>query len=149
MAGRLGRTLWTLFLACLNATLILVALCLWLAWQVTSTVEDVSANIATSMAEIEPLGGELREISGALTGIQGELGAVRSGEKLVDGEALGRIEARLAEIETRVDTATRQIGEAVADPEVLMERAIDRIAEEIKTALRERAGPAPTSAASE
>ena len=32
MADRsLGRTLWNLFLALLNATLILVALCLWLA----------------------------------------------------------------------------------------------------------------------
>ena len=148
MAGRLGRTLLNLILACLNATLILVVLCLWLAWQVTSTVEKVSANVVTSVAEIEPLGGELREISGTLTGIRGDLDAIRSGDGLLEGEALRRIEASLSMIEARVDTAAARIEAVAGEPEVLIGHAIDRIAAEIKTALQEWLGarrPDPAS----
>jgi hypothetical protein len=55
----LGRTLWSLLLAVLNATLILLALCLWLAWHVLSEARAISGGLADGLAHMTPVTSEL------------------------------------------------------------------------------------------
>ncbi|MFT5438253.1 MAG: hypothetical protein ACI9MJ_000111 [Alphaproteobacteria bacterium] len=58
---RLGRTLRNLGLALLNATLILVALCLWLGWELASTMTSITSDFAANLVSIDQVRGEIRD----------------------------------------------------------------------------------------
>lgn len=62
-----ARSLGNLVLALLNATLILTALCLWLAWSAFSAAERVSADLRAAAEVVLPL----REEAQALTAERG------------------------------------------------------------------------------
>ena len=60
MADRtLGRTLWNLFLALLNATLILVVVSLALAWGVSNNLRSITADFAQNLIDVAPLRDEV------------------------------------------------------------------------------------------
>ena len=49
---RLGRTLKNLGLALLNATLILMTLCLWLSLGLASTVKSITSDVTANLVSI-------------------------------------------------------------------------------------------------
>lgn len=118
---RLGRTLGNLALALLNATLILFALCLWLAWSLTSKVEHVTANMAEVTGAILPVRSELRDLTTQIGGAREGLAGLRDGDgpglqvctELEGG--LAQVEARLAELNTTLQQIEAGVGPAVEE----------------------------------
>ena len=114
----MGRTIWNLFIALINATLILVILCLWLLWEVLSTAESVSTQLA---AASENIAGSRNEIAAVVTAIDDLRTEVAALETRPDDELAARLDAlnaRLAELtgaldwirvtpETLIDSAVR------------------------------------------
>ena len=70
---KLLHTIWMLFLACLNATLVLIALCLWLAWSLAGRVDEATANLAQSAEQIAPLRLSIENATGELARLRGDL----------------------------------------------------------------------------
>ena len=64
-----GRTIRSLLVAMLNATLILVALCLWLAWGAFSTLERVTGTVQEVTSSLHPLRDELIVCSPIINGL--------------------------------------------------------------------------------
>lgn len=125
-----GHTLWSLVLAALNATLILLALCLWLGWNVLSEARAISGGLAEGLARLTPVTAELSGLRAEVAGLSSDL-AARPGQ----GDGMAAFEARLAALDTRVSAAVTQLDAAVIDPGPLIDRAVDRAALQIRSGI--------------
>ncbi|MCA0922589.1 hypothetical protein [Pseudooceanicola nanhaiensis] len=115
----IGRTLGNLVLALLNATLILLALCLWLAWSVTSSVEEVTGNLAEVTGSIIPVRSEIRDLTDQIRETREGIASLREGggpdlHVCTELEAqVAKAEARLAELNVTLHGIEAGIGPAV------------------------------------
>lgn len=121
MAERsLGRSAANLVLALLNATLILAALCLWLAWGALSTAERISGQIEEAAQTVLPLRSEIVTLTEEIAETRADLAALRS-DRATDSAALGQ---RIAGVEAELARLTEAVTELGADPELLIDRAV-------------------------
>lgn len=124
MADRsLRRSIGNLVLALLNATLILTALCLWLAWGALSAAERVSTEIAAAAETVLPLRSEIVTLTEEIAATRAELAARRAAETR-DTAAL---EARIAGVEAQLAALTAEVKRLGADPEVLIDQAVTSV----------------------
>jgi hypothetical protein len=99
-----ARSLGNLVLALLNATLILTALCLWLAWSAFSAAERVSADLRAAAEVVLPLREEAQaltaEIATARLDIAAlqEVGVAAPASVAALQDAIDRMEAQLAQL---------------------------------------------------
>ncbi|WP_027243992.1 hypothetical protein [Leisingera daeponensis] len=98
------RTVADLAKALLNATLILLALCLFLGWKLMAAASAVTANASQIASRVEPL-------HTAVTGLQGELASLRAalqdrpardGAEALSAARLDRVEERLNQLQANV-----------------------------------------------
>ena len=118
--GGLGPRIGHLLLALLNATLILVALCLWFAWSALATAERVSEQIGTAAETVLPLRAEI-------TGLTEEIAAVRSdlaARGLARDADTSALKAMIAGVEAQLAELTAAVSALAADPEALIDRAV-------------------------
>ncbi|SHE57072.1 hypothetical protein SAMN05444279_104116 [Ruegeria intermedia] len=121
----MARTLKDLLLALLNATLILLALCLFLGWKLAQSVENIQDRFQQNLQIVRPFQEEARTIRADLNALRDELEAVRAdstdvgtGQKLA--RTLDRLDQSLAALDRAQDTLT-QLAET---PELLIDRAV-------------------------
>jgi len=74
---RLRRALRNLGLALLNATLALVALCLWLGWELASTVKSITSDFSANLVSIDPVRDEIRDQTGELAALRADIATAR------------------------------------------------------------------------
>jgi hypothetical protein len=126
----LGRTLWSLMLAVLNATLILLALCLWLGWNLLSEARAISAGLTAGLYRVTPVTAELSGLRAEVAGLRADLAAVQG-----QGEAVASLSGRVAAIDGRLSEAAAQLDAAITDPGPLIDRAVDRAALQIRSGI--------------
>ncbi|KIC34931.1 hypothetical protein [Leisingera sp. ANG-S5] len=102
------KTLIDLAKALLNASLILLALCLFLGWKLMAAAEGVTANAAAIADQAAPL-------RTAITGLQSDVAALRS--SMQDGSVSS---ARLTQLEARV----AKVQDSLADMRTLPQQAV-------------------------
>lgn len=121
MAKRsLGRSVGNLVLALVNATLVLAALCLWLAWGALLAAERVSGQIEEAAQTVLPLRTEIVSLTEEIAATRSALAEHRS-----DGGAdRAALEQRIAGVEAELAQLTEAVTELGADPEVLIDRAV-------------------------
>jgi hypothetical protein len=135
MAERsVGRTVGNLVLALTNATLILVALCLWLAWSTLSVARDVSDRIGAAAETVIPMRAELVRLTEEVAGARADLAALR---RDLGGAptAMAGLEARVGGVEAQLSDLNATIAGLDADPEALIEGAIGAAFEGLAAAL--------------
>lgn len=121
MAERsVGRSVGNLLLAFLNATLILAALCLWLAWEAFSAAERVSGQIEEAARTVLPLRAEIVAMTEEIVAARADLADLRAAGA-ADRETLER---RIAGVEAELAALTAAVSELDADPEMLIDRAV-------------------------
>lgn len=150
--NRLWRTLGNLALAMLNATLILVALCLFLALRLAGTVEDVATSFAQNLVSFEPLREDVRAMTTEIAGLRADLAEVRTATGAAGTEAAALVQARLEAMDDRVAALQARLGAPLAqlegaelDAAALMDHAIETAAREFATAVASLAGCVPTT----
>ncbi|NSY36957.1 hypothetical protein [Leisingera sp. ANG59] len=93
----MAKILYDLTKTLLNATLILLALCLFLGWKLMAAAEGVTANAAALADRVTPL-------RTSVTGLQAEVAALRG--SLTEGTAsaarFDKLEERLAQLQASV-----------------------------------------------
>jgi hypothetical protein len=136
----LWSTLRNLALALLNATLILAALVLWLAWRTADRVHEVTEDFDIALVEVAPLGDGLRALTAEVAGLRADLEALKDAP--AEGvAAIGEdLALRLDTLESRIAMATGRVDALLLEPEVLIDRAIDASAEEMKEAVADLRG---------
>lgn len=128
MANRsLGRSIGSLLLALVNATFILVALCLWLAWGALSAAERVSEQIVEAARTVLPLRTEIATLSKEIAAARTDLGTFGTTREK-DTSAL---EARIAGAEAQLAELTTAVTALGANPEELIESAVASVFKEL------------------
>jgi len=129
---RLRRTLGQLGLALVNATLILVVLCLFLAWRTVATVERVTETAAAAAAEqvaaLSPVADGIGAVRQDIAALRADLAGLRQSGAEEAAAASDRLAERLEATESRLEALSGRVGPAVeavsADPGVLIDRAV-------------------------
>ena len=124
-----------LALAFLNATLILIAICLWLAWQLSDTVSSAGSEFAASLVRVQPLRDDVQAMTTEIASLRADLAAMgqRTGE--VGSQAFRSVHGRVETLEARVSGTLTKIEALVSQPEQLVDYAIDQTAISLKSTL--------------
>ena len=127
----LGRTLWNLCLALLNATLILAALCLWLGWRMADTVQNISTEVTRTVIEARPIREDLKVLTDEVSNLRSDLASMRKGVDGYSSVVLARYEQRFGEFGDQLSDFGQRIDGALRDPDALIETAISATADEL------------------
>ncbi|MDV7143113.1 hypothetical protein R3X27_10500 [Tropicimonas sp. TH_r6] len=137
-SSRFLRALRDLLIAMINATLILVALCLFLGLRLSDRVERVATGIAQSVVSLDPLRDDVQGMTDEISALRADLAGFREASGAVTSEAgqalqvrLGAMEARLDSVGTRVDTVRERLQSVEFDPEALVDHAIQTASAEV------------------
>lgn len=122
----MARTLKDLLLALLNATLILLALCLFLGWKLAQSVENIQDRFQQNLQIVRPFQEQARNIRADLSALRDELKAVRAGGStdLDTGQKLARTLDRLDQSLAALNRAQDTLTQIAETPELLIDRAI-------------------------
>lgn len=120
----MAKTLKDLALALINATLILIALCLFLAWKTSTTIDGMIATFARNLEVVAPLRGDVQAMTGELAALRADIAALRSQSGEVSSAALSRLQSRAGAIETRVEDVQARITALQGAPQQLMDQAM-------------------------
>ena len=118
-----GRALGTLALALLNASLLLAALCLWLAWGALSSAERVSLQIRQAADTVTPLRADIAGLTREIGAARADLAALNS-RGTGDASGIRALEERLTGLEAELRGLTNAVTALGADPEALIDRAV-------------------------
>lgn len=124
------KLLKDLGVALLNATLVLLALCLFLAWKVVNTADNVASNFASNLVTIEPLRADLQATTAELAAIRQDVAQILTSGEL-QFATLQRIETRLKMVDTRVNDAKGTISDLSQMPYQLVDHAIETASDSV------------------
>lgn len=143
--SRLLRALGNLFLAMLNATLLLIAVCLLLGVILMGRVNDLSDTLASSLIKVEPLRTEVSATKDEIIGLRSDLNSLRNSGDEVSQAVSARIDARINRIESRIESLTGPLENIAGAPQQLVATAAQTMADEAAALVTRFSGciPAP------
>jgi len=90
------QTIYDLLKAMINATLILLALCLFLGWKLMSSVQDVTVRVTEAVLQVTPVQDRIQDLRLEVAGLRSDL--VNLPEQVVIGQ-LDRLDQRLTSLQ--------------------------------------------------
>lgn len=124
----MGNTVKNLILALINATLILIALCLFLALKLVNTTNRITTDFAQELVKIQPLGLEIQAATTELAGLRGELAQLSGQSAQSRSASLQRVEERVAQLENSLSNVLLSFSDINQAPARLFDYAIDATA---------------------
>ncbi|MGI9368665.1 MAG: hypothetical protein ACR2O2_07475 [Ruegeria sp.] len=137
-----------LFLALVNATLILLALCLFLGWKLATTVDGITSNFAQNLQLVTPLTEQAKGIRGELAALRSDLTSLRTEGASLDPANSSKISAalnRLSEIEEKLGSVQTKMSELASSPQILVDHAIEKTADTVADRIIAVRGCVPAS----
>ncbi len=145
--SRFLRALRNIALAMLNATLILVALCLFLALRLSDRVDTIMSNATQNLISVAPLREDMQDMTGELAALRGDIatllgstGEMTSSAGQLVTERIGRFDARLNSVDAKVSALRERIASTEIDPGTLLDRAIATASAELAASFAALAG---------
>ena len=126
-----GRTLWNLCLALLNATLILVAICRFLGWRLASTVEGISETFANTILQARPIRDDFQALQLEVSGLREDVADLKAAPGTPVTASLVGLNSKLSRIDENLSGISEKIAGAFDDPDALVETAIRTAAGEL------------------
>lgn len=120
-----------LLVACLNATLILVAVCLFLLWQLSGTVERVTAEFAKNLNVLEPVTMRIENLSQEVAGLRQDMRQANVSEAM---------RQKLANLEAEAHRLNQTLENISNTPERLMQTSISSTANNVANVLMDLRG---------
>ncbi|WP_298847658.1 hypothetical protein [uncultured Ruegeria sp.] len=123
----MAKTLKDLLLAMLNATLILLAVCLFLGWKLASKVESITAGFSDTVQVLAPIRDEARGIRGELAALRSDLTTLTLENQVADPLVAQNIRAtlsRLNAVDQKLQTVQARFTDLADTPETLIAQAI-------------------------
>ena len=137
------KTLKDLALALINATLILLVLCLFLTWKVVNKADHVATNFAGTLVAIQPLRDDISGAAAELAALRKDVAQISEQSGDVRSGSLQRIEARLEQIEDRMDDARQSVKKLSQAPARLVDHAIDKTGDRLAQGVMDVRGCVP------
>ena len=124
------NTLKNLVLALLNATLILIAVSLFLLWKVTQTADAIVTGFAQELAIVAPLRDDLQAATAELAALRGDLETLGARSGGISSAALQRLQLRVDALGSDIAGARQSVQELARAPELLVDHAIETASRE-------------------
>lgn len=142
----MARVLKDLVLALLNATLILVALCLFLAWKVTDTFDGMTLRLGERLDAVSPLRDEIKGVRSDIQDLRGDMESLRT----LDGSAaqtaaLAALNTKLTALDEKIEIAQNTIAGFGDTPDNLIDHTVDATATATATLINDLRGCVPAS----
>ncbi len=144
----MAKTLKDLLLALLNATLILLALCLFLGWKLAQSVDDIRTGFAENLQVVAPLRDQAQGIRGELTALRSELATISTQSDALDRAARQRLNAtlqRLDGLEGKLEGTQARLSGLIENPEDLIDHAITTSVDNVTNSLLALRGCQPAT----
>lgn len=125
------KTLKDLFLAFLNATLILVALCLFLLVLLVSKANSLSDSFDEKLALVTPIQDNIKSTLSEATALRKDLSALRDQSTSVSSDAMKRIETRIDGLNEQLSTMQGSLQTLTQAPNELVDHAIESAADQV------------------
>lgn len=125
------KTLKDLFLALLNATLILVALCLFLLVLLVSKANSLSDSFDEKLALVTPIQDNIKSTLSEATALRKDLSALRDQSTSVSSDAMKRIETRIDGLNEQLSTMQGSLQTLTQAPNELVDHAIESAADQV------------------
>jgi hypothetical protein len=90
------KTILDLFKAMINATLLLLALCLFLGWMLVSSVQDVTAKVTGAIDQVAPVQDRIQDLRVELAGLRSD---IVSRPELAVSDQLNALDKRLKSLQ--------------------------------------------------
>ena len=144
----MAKTLKDLLLAFLNATLILVALCLVLALMVVNRANSLTETFAENLNVVAPLQEAVQSTGTEIAALRTDLAAIGSQSQDASSEAMARVQTRVADMEKRLNDMQSRLQELREVPAEMIDQAISRAGDEAVNSIGRIRGcvPAPAPA---
>ena len=146
-SSRLLRALRDLGIALINATLILVVLALLLGLKLSNRVEHISSEFARNLVSAEPLRDDVQAMTEEIAALRSDLAGVREQSSELTSETaqalavrLDAFEARVDDVGDKMDTVRDRVQTIEFDPAAMLERVVERAADQIVTSAGQLAG---------
>lgn len=120
---RLGTTLKNLVLALLNATLILLALCLWLGLRIASDFRGATENLSLNLGLVQPLQQNAATIATQVAGLRADLAAASDRVGELPPEVIENLREKSDQLQAPLDKLSQMAERIAIDPGILAERA--------------------------
>lgn len=115
-----------LVLALLNATLLLVAACLFLAWRLSVTVDGMVGTFASQIEVVGPLREDVQGMTGEIAALRADLAAIATQTGEAGSATLLAVQRRVDGIDARLTETGARLDDLMREPGLLIDRAIDR-----------------------
>jgi chromosome segregation ATPase len=142
----MGKTLKDLFLALLNATLILVALCLFLSLMLVNRANSLTESFAEHLRTVAPLQESVQEAGAEIAALRADLAALGDQSGEISSATMQRIQDRVEEMEARLETMQASMAELRDAPERLVDHAIEKAGEQATATATRIRGCVPADA---
>ncbi|MEX0320070.1 MAG: hypothetical protein AB3N21_19100 [Ruegeria sp.] len=137
------KTLKDLVLALLNATLILLSICLFLGWKLFATLKEAREGFTENLSLVAPLRDDVRGVRSDLQGLRSQLATLS--ETGAAQPQIQRTLARLNEIEGRIEAAQTRLSDLADKPEQLIDYTITKSADAFANRVADLRGCSPAS----
>ncbi|MDU9003864.1 DUF6674 family protein [Sedimentitalea todarodis] len=122
----MGKTLKDLFLAVLNATLILVALCLFLLLTLANRANSLTETFAEHLQIVAPLQESVQTTGAELAALRADLAEMKNQSGEDSSATMARIQDRVEQMEAKLADMQGSLAELRAAPNRLLDHAIQK-----------------------
>ncbi|MDB6176277.1 hypothetical protein PAF17_02010 [Paracoccus sp. Z330] len=121
---RLGKAIRNLALALINATLILLAICLWFGWKLMAEVNGVTQNMASNLVSAQPALDRIDTLRAEIVGLRTDLADLRETGSDTADAAVAKLQDRAAGLEARLAEFQNMSQYLADDPGIILDRAV-------------------------
>jgi len=141
----MAKTIKDLILAFLNATLILVAVCLVLLLMVYNKANSISASFAENLTLVAPLQDSFSQVSVEMKSLQEEINGFQTEYQFQASARLTELQTKLESVETRLLNIQDSLTDLKQAPELLIDKAIKKTADQAVLSVAQLRGCVPNS----
>lgn len=149
----MGKTLKDLLLALLNATLILVALCLFLLLMLANRANSLTESFAQHLQIVAPLQERVQSTGAEIAALRTDLAEIKDQSGDISSATMTRIQDRIEAMESRLAEMQSSMAELRTAPERLLDQAIEKAGDQAVVSITRIRGCVPadseTASASE
>ena len=131
--------------AMINATLILILLCLFMAWRVASTANNMAASFASNIEVLKPVRSSIDDMTGELAALRGDLQTIRTQTGTLNSAVAQGIETRIDALQAQLAGVSGTLEPYLQDPAILIDKGFQSAADSAVSAFADMRGCVPPS----
>jgi DNA anti-recombination protein RmuC len=122
------KTLKDLLVSMINATLILVAICLFFLWRLSDSAERVVASFAQNLQIVAPLENSVDRLRDEVATLRSDLASISLDSSALTAQATANLQSRADAVQRELEGINNSLARLADTPETLMQTALDDVA---------------------